>query len=74
MFKLRQRKMGETKPVPRGSPWGMPEGEHQQTKAHCCNDQAENVIQVSEFHSSFYFFFFRLALAIFLKYLLSKIC
>ncbi|KAK8713274.1 hypothetical protein V6N13_148495 [Hibiscus sabdariffa] len=38
--------MGETRPVPRReSPWGMLEGEHQQPKAHRCNDRAEDVIQ-----------------------------
>ncbi|KAL4354918.1 hypothetical protein GQ457_06G014130 [Hibiscus cannabinus] len=38
--------MGETRLVPRReSPWGMPEGEHRQPKAHRCNDQAEDVIQ-----------------------------
>ncbi|KAK8627955.1 hypothetical protein V6N13_063670 [Hibiscus sabdariffa] len=38
--------MGETRPVPRrDSPWGMPEGDHRQPKAHRCNDRAEDVIQ-----------------------------
>ncbi|KAH7533054.1 uncharacterized protein LOC107417081 [Ziziphus jujuba] len=36
----------ETRPVPRReSPWGMPEGDHRQPKAHRCNDRAEDVIQ-----------------------------
>lgn len=39
--------MSETRPVPRReSPWGTPEGEHRQPKAHRCNDRAEDVIQV----------------------------
>ncbi|XP_074376303.1 uncharacterized protein LOC141717935 isoform X2 [Apium graveolens] len=34
------------RPVPRReSPWGTPEGEHRQPKAHRCNDRAEDVIQ-----------------------------
>ncbi|KAJ0053569.1 hypothetical protein Pint_02049 [Pistacia integerrima] len=38
--------MSETRPVPRReSPWGTPEGEHRQPKAHRCNDRAEDVIQ-----------------------------
>ncbi|KAF4382641.1 hypothetical protein F8388_015469 [Cannabis sativa] len=38
--------MSETRPVPRrDSPWGTPEGEHRQPKAHRCNDRAEDVIQ-----------------------------
>ncbi|GAV92468.1 hypothetical protein CFOL_v3_35847 [Cephalotus follicularis] len=38
--------MSETRPVlRRESPWGMPEGEHRQPKAHRCNDRAEDVIQ-----------------------------
>ncbi|EOY10010.1 Uncharacterized protein TCM_025380 [Theobroma cacao] len=38
--------MSETRPVPRReSPWGLPEGEHRQPKAHRCNDRAEDVIQ-----------------------------
>ncbi|KAK8305324.1 hypothetical protein V6Z12_D03G055000 [Gossypium hirsutum] len=41
-----KEEMGETRPVPRReSPWGMPEGEHRQPKAHRCNDRAEDVIQ-----------------------------
>ncbi|GMP54088.1 hypothetical protein CsSME_00019358 [Camellia sinensis var. sinensis] len=37
-----------TRPVPRReSPWGTPEGDHRQPKAHRCNDRAEDVIQVS---------------------------
>lgn len=40
--------MSETRPVPRReSPWGTPEGEHRQPKAHRCNDRAEDVIQVT---------------------------
>lgn len=47
----RRRKMSETRPVPRReSPWGLPEGDHRQPKAHRCNDRAEDVIQV--FHTS----------------------
>lgn len=39
--------MSETRPVPRrASPWGTPEGEHRQPKAHRCNDRVEDVIQV----------------------------
>lgn len=34
-------------PVPRReSPWGMPEGDHRQPKAHRCNDRLEDVVQV----------------------------
>ncbi|KAK1568890.1 hypothetical protein Q3G72_030136 [Acer saccharum] len=41
-----KNKMSETRPVPRReSPWGTPEGEHRQPKAHRCNDRAEDVIQ-----------------------------
>ncbi|GMP54873.1 hypothetical protein CsSME_00019895 [Camellia sinensis var. sinensis] len=37
-----------TRPVPRReSPWGTPKGDHQQPKAHRCNDRAEDAIQVS---------------------------
>lgn len=47
--------MSETRPVPRReSPWGMPEGDHRQPKAHRCNDRAEDVIQVGENISSFH--------------------
>ncbi|CAL5394114.1 unnamed protein product [Camellia sinensis] len=36
-----------TRPVPRReSPWGTPGGDHRQPKAHKCNDQAEDVIQM----------------------------
>ncbi|KAK3031875.1 hypothetical protein RJ639_035645 [Escallonia herrerae] len=36
------------RPVPRReSPWGTPEEEHRQPKAHRCNDRAEDVIQVA---------------------------
>lgn len=50
---LKRRKMGETRPVPRReSPWGTPEGEHRQPKAHRCNDRAEDVIQVPYFYFS----------------------
>ena len=39
--------MSETRPVPRReSPWGLPEGDNRQPKAHRCNDRAEDVIQV----------------------------
>ena len=42
--------MSEARPVKRReSPWGMPEGEDRQPKAHRCNDRAEDVIQVN-FH------------------------
>lgn len=30
----------------RESPWGMPEGDNREPKAHRCNDRAEDVIQV----------------------------
>ncbi|XP_048434095.1 uncharacterized protein LOC125467854 isoform X1 [Pyrus x bretschneideri] len=41
--------MSETRPVPRReSPWGRPEGDHREPKAHRCNDRAEDVIQVTE--------------------------
>ncbi|KAK8921933.1 hypothetical protein KSP39_PZI020642 [Platanthera zijinensis] len=37
-----------TRPVPRReSPWGLPEGETRQPRAHRCNDRAEDVIQAS---------------------------
>lgn len=50
--------MSETRPVPRReSPWGTPEGEHRQPKAHRCNDRAEDVIQVMLNLSSSFFFF-----------------
>jgi hypothetical protein len=39
--------MGEERPVPRReSPWGLPEGDKRQPKAHRCNDRAEDVVQV----------------------------
>ncbi|KAL6287385.1 hypothetical protein ACE6H2_011775 [Prunus campanulata] len=39
--------MSETRPVPRReSPWGRPEGDHREPKAHRCNDRAEDVIQL----------------------------
>lgn len=39
--------MSETRPVPRReSPWGRPDGDHREPKAHRCNDRAEDVIQV----------------------------
>ncbi|CAL5321608.1 unnamed protein product [Camellia sinensis] len=35
------------RPVPRReSPWGTPEGDHRQPKAHKCNDRAKDVIQM----------------------------
>ncbi|KAJ3708423.1 hypothetical protein LUZ61_012128 [Rhynchospora tenuis] len=35
-----------TRPVPRReSPWGLPEGETREPRAHRCNDRAEDVIQ-----------------------------
>lgn len=45
------------RPVPRReSPWGTPEGEHRQPKAHRCNDRAEDVIQVPSFSPQFNYF------------------
>ncbi|CAN6173296.1 unnamed protein product, partial [Urochloa humidicola] len=39
-------KMSEERPVPRReSPWGLPEGDTRQPKAHRCNDRAEDVVQ-----------------------------
>jgi hypothetical protein len=39
--------MSEEMPVPRReSPWGLPEGDKRQPKAHRCNDRAEDVVQV----------------------------
>jgi len=39
--------MSEERPVPRReSPWGLPEGDTRQPKAHRCNDRAEDVVQV----------------------------
>jgi hypothetical protein len=39
--------MSEERPVPRReSPWGLPEGDKRQPKAHRCNDRAEDVVQV----------------------------
>ncbi|XP_071723350.1 uncharacterized protein [Rutidosis leptorrhynchoides] len=36
--------MSETGPVPRReSPWGLPEGEKREPKAHRCNDRAEEL-------------------------------
>ena len=53
--KSRKKKMS-SRPVPRReSPWGTPEGEHRQPKAHRCNDRAEDVIQVN--HPNFCFVF-----------------
>lgn len=44
--------MTEPREVPRrASPWGLPEGDHRQPKAHRCNDRAEDVIQV---HCNFF--------------------
>ncbi|CAN6458057.1 unnamed protein product [Victoria cruziana] len=38
--------MSGPRPVPRReSPWGLPEGETREPKAHRCNDRAEDVIQ-----------------------------
>eukprot|EP00267_Zea_mays_P050362 XP_020403153.1 DNAJ heat shock N-terminal domain-containing protein isoform X3 [Zea mays] len=38
--------MSEERPVPRReSPWGLPEGDTRQPKAHRCNDRAEDVVQ-----------------------------
>uniref|UniRef100_A0A0A9D4N7 Uncharacterized protein n=1 Tax=Arundo donax TaxID=35708 RepID=A0A0A9D4N7_ARUDO len=38
--------MSEVRPVPRReSPWGLPEGDKRQPKAHRCNDRAEDVVQ-----------------------------
>ncbi|XP_008680019.1 uncharacterized protein [Zea mays] len=39
-------RMSEERPVPRReSPWGLPEGDTRQPKAHRCNDRAEDVVQ-----------------------------
>lgn len=39
--------MSEGRPVPRReSPWGLPEGDKREPKAHRCNDRAEDVVQV----------------------------
>lgn len=47
------------RPVPRReSPWGTPEGEHRQPKAHRCNDRAEDVIQVLSLSLQFNYSFF----------------
>ena len=47
--------MSETRPVPRReSPWGLPEGDNRQPKAHRCNDRAEDVIQVLSSFSSLF--------------------
>uniref|UniRef100_A0A0D9WTA8 Exostosin GT47 domain-containing protein n=1 Tax=Leersia perrieri TaxID=77586 RepID=A0A0D9WTA8_9ORYZ len=38
--------MSEPRPVPRReSPWGLPEGDKREPKAHRCNDRAEDVVQ-----------------------------
>lgn len=38
--------MSEERPVPRReSPWGLPEGDKRQPKAHRCNDRVEDVVQ-----------------------------
>ncbi|KAL5224864.1 hypothetical protein ABZP36_011503 [Zizania latifolia] len=38
--------MSEERPVPRReSPWGLPEGDKREPKAHRCNDRAEDVVQ-----------------------------
>ncbi|CAN6193463.1 unnamed protein product [Urochloa humidicola] len=38
--------MSQERPVPRReSPWGLPEGDTRQPKAHRCNDRAEDVVQ-----------------------------
>uniref|UniRef100_A0A0E0LEQ9 Hexokinase n=1 Tax=Oryza punctata TaxID=4537 RepID=A0A0E0LEQ9_ORYPU len=40
------RRMSEGRPVPRReSPWGLPEGDKREPKAHRCNDRAEDVVQ-----------------------------
>ncbi|TVU08565.1 hypothetical protein EJB05_41974, partial [Eragrostis curvula] len=40
------KRMSEERPVPRReSPWGLPEGDKRQPKAHRCNDRAEDVVQ-----------------------------
>jgi hypothetical protein len=42
-----RRRMSEERPVPRReSPWGLPEGDKRQPKAHRCNDRVEDVVQV----------------------------
>lgn len=40
----------------RESPWGMPEGDNREPKAHRCNDRAEDVIQVLVLWFSIIFF------------------
>jgi hypothetical protein len=46
--------MSEERPVPRReSPWGLPEGDTRQPKAHRCNDRAEDVVQVRSLSSHF---------------------
>lgn len=40
--------MSEERPVPRReSPWGLPEGDKRQPKAHRCNDRVEDVVQAA---------------------------
>jgi hypothetical protein len=41
----------------RESPWGMPEGDNREPKAHRCNDRAEDVIQVLILWFSIFFSF-----------------
>lgn len=41
----------------RESPWGMPEGDNREPKAHRCNDRVEDVIQVLILWFSILFFF-----------------
>ncbi|KAM3193513.1 hypothetical protein ACQJBY_070254 [Aegilops geniculata] len=46
----RRRRMSESeqRPVPRReSPWGLPEGDKRQPKAHRCNDRVEDVVQAA---------------------------
>uniref|UniRef100_A0A453SVL6 Uncharacterized protein n=5 Tax=Triticeae TaxID=147389 RepID=A0A453SVL6_AEGTS len=45
-----RRRMSESeqRPVPRReSPWGLPEGDKRQPKAHRCNDRVEDVVQAA---------------------------
>lgn len=67
-----KRKGMSERPVPRReSPWGTPEGEDRQPKAHRCNDRAEDVIQVPNFSliSSYYLILYYNKFFIFLHFL-----
>ncbi|KAI3677149.1 hypothetical protein L1987_86770 [Smallanthus sonchifolius] len=41
----RRREMSEREVPRRESPWGRPEGDTRQPKAHRCNDRVEDVVQ-----------------------------